>query len=128
MLRKRNFGKVLNAFLILVILAVYLATSVPRIDSIAANDPGQSAHEGSQMNDQPVLKSGESNPFTHGLREEGARVVPAVKSTLEDKDFLFQSCFVPSTKGLFYYDRTIQRTLPPLWNPTIPIALRRLTI
>ncbi|HZY81855.1 MAG TPA: hypothetical protein VFE50_20165 [Cyclobacteriaceae bacterium] len=73
---------------------------------------------------QLVVKQEVGFSFPYLMKEEASAFTPPVFL----KVFLPPPCWKPTLRGEQQYINTKQRLLPVVWNPTIPIALRRLTI
>lgn len=82
----------------------------------------------SEGSDNLHLREATSTAIPFGIKEEGTGIAPAIKLPAYLKEILPPPSLELKLDGESHYNNTRQRMLPVLWNPTIPIALRKLTI
>src|SRR5690242_19277341 len=99
----------LCSMLVLLLLAAYAYTGAPQ-------KPDDTQHL--------VIKQDVGISLPYLLKEEATVFTPPVFLKVS----LPPPCWKPTLIGQRQYINTRQRILPVVWNPTISIALRRLTI
>lgn len=77
---------------------------------------------------QYELSEAHTDNISFGIKEESVGQSATIKVSLFIKDVVPSSFLFVRPEGESHYLNTRSRLLWVLWNPTIPIALRKLTI
>jgi len=82
----------------------------------------------SEKSSKITLSEGNAAAFPCGIKEEASGPSAAIKLPAFLKAILPPPSLAVKLNGESHYDNTRSRLAPVVWNPTIPIALKKLTI